>query len=75
MNVNDRVLPAPGSFVCTVCQADDNTKIFMVIASRQDKYPGPWTQYEMTLLRADRVLHLSTEQTDFHNDWHVLHRP
>ena len=68
--------PTPGSFVCTVCQPDNPSGyVWTVVACKKDTYPGPWDQYEMTLLLGGRILHLSIESVEFHNNWHVLHRP
>ena len=76
-NLNDYVLPAPGSLVTEVCGPADLKKhiVWTVVASRQELFPGNWKQYFLTLVGGERVLSLDVEYTDFHYNWHVLHRP
>jgi hypothetical protein len=75
MYVNDRILPAPGSLVTPVCYGSHPIPLFMVVAAQQVEYPGPWAQYELTLVGDQRLLRVDMERIDFHNDWHVVHRP
>lgn len=76
-NLNDYVLPAPGSIVTGVCGPNDRSKheVFTVVASREQVYPGNWKQYFITLLGNERIIGLDLEYTDFHYNWHVLLRP
>lgn len=78
MNLNDYVLPAPGSLVCGVGGGpSDRSKhvVYTVIAAREEKFPSSWRQYFLTLVGCERVLDLDIECTDFHHNWHVILRP
>ena len=73
--LNDYIIPAPGSLVTPVVQSLKGGAIYTVVAARQDVYPGPWKQYNLTLFGGWRLLNLDVECSDFHYNWHVLHRP
>ena len=74
MNVNDYVLPAPGSLVTPVVQSK-REPAYLVIAARQNLFPSGWKQYELTLMGNNRLIRINFELSDFHHNWNVLHRP
>lgn len=75
MHVNDFDLPVPGSIVVPILQGATREPLYTVVAAHQETFPGPWTQYFLIVLGDDRVIDVSSEKHDFHNHWHVLHRP
>jgi hypothetical protein len=66
------IVPCPGTLVCRRIQASE---IYTIIACRKDSHPGPWHQLEMTLLRENRISHVSMEAGTFYNGWLIVHRP
>ncbi len=75
MHVNDYVLPSPGSLVTPVVQGSVPDPTYIVIASQQIMFPGNWGQYKITVLGANRLRLISMQKDEFHENWHVLHRP